>query len=231
MMLLEPRQPTLPPIIDLRCADARDVDWPDADLVLTDPPWTYASDLGVASVSAHNHYTGLSCVEIAAILGALVAPRMAMWATWPLLAEWSQATENWATWGRPKTGGAWVKSQPGDRGHYGPGFHWAGCSELVLVYTRGGGHCDRSASLRNAWIEPPRQHSRKPVEWQAQMIRRWVPAGGLVLDPFAGLGSVAEAVLLAGEGRRYMGTEIDPERHAGACALVAQTRRSTPRAG
>jgi len=31
-------------------------------------------------------------------------------------------------------------------------------------------------------------------------------------------------VLLAGEGRRYLGTEIDPERHAQALALIAQAR-------
>jgi N6-adenosine-specific RNA methylase IME4 len=226
--LLSPVTPALPSVIDIRCADARDVEWPDADLVLTDPPWVYRLNHteSYSGPMPNDIYAGLSCVEIAAILGALVAPRMAMWATWPLLAEWSQATENWAAWGRPTTGGAWVKSGPGDSGHYGPGFHWAGCSEFVLVYTCGGGHCDRSAPLRNAWIEPPRQHSRKPVEWQAQMIRRWVPAGGLVLDPFAGLGSVAEAVLLAGEGRRYMGTEIDPERHTAATALIAQARRA-----
>jgi len=218
--LLTPRIPAMPDVIDLRCADARDVDWPEADLVLTDPPWTYTQAHG-ASV-AGDHYVGLAHVEIAGILGRLQALRMAMWCTWPLLGEWTQATENWASWGRPTTGGAWVKSRAGDSGHYGPGFHWSGCSEMVLVYTNGGGHCDRSVRLRNAWIEPPTQHSRKPVEWQAQMIRRWSPPGGLVLDPFCGLGSVAEAVLVAGEGRRYLGTEIDPERHAGALSLIAQ---------
>ncbi|MDX5318864.1 MAG: site-specific DNA-methyltransferase, partial [Actinomycetes bacterium] len=160
------------------------------------------------------------------ILVHLRAPRLAMWCTWPLLGEWAatvRAPSPWP-WGMETTGGAWVKSGPGDTGHYGPGYHWSGCSEMVLIYTRGGGHCDRAAPLRNAWIEPPAQHSRKPVEWQAQMIRRWCPPGGLVLDPFAGLGSVAEAVLVAGEGRRYLGTEIDPERHAGAMALIAQRR-------
>jgi len=58
----------------------------------------------------------------------------------------------------------------------------------------------------------------------AQWIRRWVPAGGLVVDPYAGLGAVAEAVILAGGGRRYIGTEIDPERHAAAMGLIAQVR-------
>lgn len=221
MMLLPPRTPTLPDEVDLRRADAWDIEWPVADLVLTDPPWSYTQGHG-ATVAA-DHYAGMSPASIAHLLVGLRAPRLAMWATWPLLAEWTEAAAGWS-WGTPTTGGAWVKSGPGDTGHYGPGFHWSGCSELMLLYTRQGAYTDRATPLRNAWIAPPTQHSRKPVEWQAQMIRRWCPPGGLVLDPFAGLGSVAEAVLLAGEGRRYLGAEIDPERHTAAISLIAQRR-------
>jgi tRNA/tmRNA/rRNA uracil-C5-methylase (TrmA/RlmC/RlmD family) len=47
-----------------------------------------------------------------------------------------------------------------------------------------------------------------------------VPPGGLVLDLYAGLGSVPEAVVMAGEGRRYIGAEIDEDRHAAALAIV-----------
>ena len=206
-------------MIDLLCADARAIDWPAADLVLTDPPWTYTQHHG--ATVAGDHYTGLRPIEIAEILVGLDARRLTMWCTWPLLGEWEDASRGWVRWGRPKTGGAWVKSGPGDTGHYGPGYHWAGCSELVLVYTRPKSYTNRKVKLRNAWIERRAQHSRKPVAWQAQMIRRWCPPGGLVLDPFAGLGSVAEAVIVAGEGRRYMGAEIDPARHADALGLIA----------
>lgn len=78
-----------------------------------------------------------------------------------------------------------------------------------------------------AWTEPE-QHSRKPAPWQASWVEAWVPPGGLVVDPYAGLGSVAEAVVLAGEGRRYVGAEIDPRRHAKASAFV---RRAVVRGG
>ena len=77
---------------------------------------------------------------------------------------------------------------------------------------------------RDAWYSPPTEHSRKPVEWMAQMIRRWCPPGGRVVEPYAGLGAVAEAVLEAGEGRSYLGAEIDPERHLGALSLLGQWR-------
>ena len=219
MTLLTPKAPPRHPLIDLRCASCTDVDWPKADLVIADPPWTYTQVQGDAAPG--DRYACLSVEDIALHLYALYprTPLLALWLTWPLLGEWSAA---WFP--RPTTGGAWTKSGEGDAGHYGPGYWWAGCSEPVLLYSAGGAHCDRSEPLRNGWVEPPRQHSRKPSAWMAQWIRRWVPEGGLVLDPYAGLGSVAEAVVLAGGGRRYLGTEIDPERHSQALALVAQVR-------
>lgn len=204
-------------MIALHCMDAAAVHWPDADLVIADPPWSYGQRIGAGC--AEDHYAGVPTERIAALLDAIPARRLALWCTWPLLGEWTSATAGWS-WGRPRTGGAWTKSAPGDTGHYGPGYHWAGCSELVLVYTRRGSYTDRGQKLRNAWIEPRTEHSRKPVTWQAQMIRRWCPPGGLVLDPYAGLGSVAEAVEIAGEDRRYLGTEIDPTRHAAALARI-----------
>jgi hypothetical protein len=213
--LLAPVRPPARPGIDLRCASCADshspsrghvshsairgarADWPEADLVIADPPWSYVQRIGESR--AENHYRVVPTSQIVAWLER----------------EWD--------WGSPVTGGAWCKSGEGDEGHYGQGYHWAGCSELVLVYASGA-YVERAEPIRNAWVEPPGVHSRKPVEWQRQMVRRWCPPGGLVLDPFAGLGSVAEAVLLAGEGRRYLGTEIDPERHAAALALLAQVR-------
>ena len=60
------------------------------------------------------------------------------------------------------------------------------------------------------------------VGWQAEMIRRWCPPGDLVLDLYAGMGSVARATLRAGEGRRYVGAEIDEGRHRAALGLIAQ---------
>lgn len=220
MLPLTLSRPPVSPLIDLRCTDCAMVDWPDADLVIADPPWLYTQAHG--ATEAADHYAGLPVGTIATHLEALRqrAPLLAVWLTWPLLGEWQRAWPH-----APTTGGAWAKSGPGDTGHYGPGYWWAGCSEPVLLYSSGGGHCDRSEALRNALVEPPREHSRKPAAWMAQWIRRWVPPGGLVLDPYAGLGAVAEAVILAGDGRRYLGAEIDPERHRAALSLLAQVRR------
>ncbi len=113
---------------------------------------------------------------------------------------------------------------PGDVGHYGQGYHWAGCSEPVLVYTRSAGHNSR-AGLRNAWVQEPGKHSAKPIQWMKQWIERWCPPGGRVVDPYAGLGTVAEAVMEAGEGRTYLGAEISEKRHSDALGLLAQWKR------
>lgn len=222
--LLAPVRPPRRPGIDLRCASVTDITWPRADLVIADPPWRYSQGFGASG--ADDHYDTLPTETIMGHLECLaaVAPRLALWITAPLLDEWVKATANsfWS-WGPIRSMGTWVKSGEEDSGHYGQGYHWAGCAEFVLVYASGA-HTDRTEPLRNAWIEAPTLHSYKPVNWQAQWIRRWVPEGGLVLDPYAGLGSVAAATIHAGAGRRYLGTEIDPKRHAEAEALIAQVR-------
>ena len=63
-------------------------------------------------------------------------------------------------------------------------------------------------------------------EWQqnpdpaAELIRRYVPKGGLVLDPFTGVGSFGVAALAT--GRRFLGVELDDERHLEACERLAK---------
>jgi hypothetical protein len=195
------------------------------ELIIADPPWKYSEAIG-ESIAA-DHYDGLEIADIVRHLHRRrkwKSIRLALWITWPILAaDWPARLDGW---GRATTGGAWLKSDEGDEGnggHYGPGYHWAGCSEPVLIYTHGSPPCDRGVALRNAWHEAPGAHSRKPVEWMRQWLRRWTSPDGLVVDPYAGLGAVAQACML--EGRRYIGSEIDPVRHKQALGLLAQVRR------
>lgn len=224
------------PLIDLRCCSNLGIVWPESDLDVADPPWSYVQRIGATRAS--NHYACLPIREIVHQLARLRGARVAVWCTWPTVAAFLDHD----TGARAVTGGVWVKSGALERdadawdqlevakgddfdvGHYGPGFHWSGCSEPVVLATRRPGYTDRAVALRNAWVERPGEHSEKPVGWMVDWIRRWVPPGGLVCDPYAGLGSVARAVLLAGGGRRYLGTEIDPERHARALFALAEVQ-------
>ena len=220
MMLLQPKRPPQRDGIDLRCCSCDDPAWLEAAqgaaICLADPPWLYTGVVASGTVP-EDYYDGLPVRVIVEHLRAIRAPCLVVWCTWPLLGEWVEHHDGLGM--TLKTGGAWAKSD-GRSGHYGPGHWWAGCSEPVLVYGRA--ETDRGEPLRNAWLEEPGLHSRKPVAWMREWLRRWTRPGDLVVDPYAGLGSVAEACLL--EGRRYLGAEIDPERHQQAMSLLAQVR-------
>jgi len=224
----KPRPSALPErldrsLVDLRCESCEEMlerlflSVQFAALVIADPPWSYRRSHGTSR--ADDHYHTLSTEQIASHLdqASQVGWRLALWITGPLLGEWA---EHKLRWGPVVTAGAWIKSREDDSGHYGQGYHWAGCVEHVLIYTSSGSHTDRSSPLRNGWQEAPGEHSAKPIGWQTQWIRRWVPEGGLVVDLYAGLGSVAHATLLAGGGRRYVGCDLDPARHARALESI-----------
>ena len=232
--LLAARTPAAPEGIDLRCCSAdllldELAGTEGADLWSIDGPWNaYTGEgscghRGSGKAQPEAHYPTLSYSHIGAHArqaARLTKPgaRLVWWYTWPLAAEIAEHV-TLVPW-RYKTAGAWHKVD-----HHGPGFHWAGCSEPVAIYSvQGPQWRDTSIPLRNAYASKPGMHSEKPVEWLEQMVRRWVPPGGLVCELYAGLGTMARAVKRAGEGRRYIGCEIDPERHAAGVALLAQER-------
>ena len=226
--LVTPRPAPRVPGIDLRCCDVREIltklEEQTISLIVADPPWDlYKQEAGGAEPELH--YPCLTERDIGdhlelAMFGLRDDGRLALWTCWPLLVEVLDGREL-PPWLRVpgliwRTGGAWTKT-----GTLGVGYHWRGHSEPVLIGTP---YCASSgrpkANLRSGYASEPEEHSRKPAAWMADWIRAWVPPGGLVLDLYAGLGSVAEAVVLAGESRRYLGAEIDPGRHAAASTKV-----------
>ena len=50
----------------------------------------------------------------------------------------------------------------------------------------------------------------KPVELMRWLVRLVTPPGGLVLDPFTGSGTTGIAAMLEGDGRRFVGVDLDP---------------------
>lgn len=226
-----PAAPSVPGI-NLRCCDVADVlaevEPGSVSLVVADPPWSqYIQQAGQADPSAAYGVLTEDQIGEHMMRGATLLTeggRLVLWTCWPLLVEVldGRPLPPWLdvpglTW---KTGGAWSKGGPP-----GVGYHWRGHSEPVLVGTTKGAAGRASCIVRSGHHSEPEEHSRKPAPWMADWVRAWVPDGGLVLDLYAGLGAVAEAVVLAGGGRRYIGAEIDKERHASAMARVHRAWR------
>lgn len=188
-----------------------------AALILADPPWMYArSPDGAAS----DQYDCLSMEQIArsladAVVLARPGCRLGVWSTWPLDEEWMRAVlacEGWP-W-RYLTGGSWIKLG----GSPGIGHHWRGESEPIRVYAAEGATGRPRTTLASAHIERG-PHSEKPLPWLVAMVEAWTDPGDLVVDLYAGLAPLADACVLT--GRRYVGAELDPERHRRAMGMVA----------
>ena len=218
-----------PPSIDLRCCDVREMlaSVRGARLIVADPPWIYdqvgvrLADMDVPSAGGMVVYQTMSMPEIAAVIASAfdsadADARLLVWCTFPQLSTWMTACAG-SRW-RYVTGGAWGKTA-GAFGSCGVGWHWRGRAEIALLYAKGSPPTDRSVHLSNHHVSPTTGHSEKPAAWMRQWIEAWTDPGDLVVDVFAGLAPLARACALS--GRRYVGAEIDPDRHAMALTRLA----------
>lgn len=222
--------------IDLRCCSCDELiaslPIESVDFVHGDPPWAYsrAAPPGHGRVGqAGDHYEGLSTDAIARTICS-AAPKakpdtyLALWCTWPMLEEWicagarasASSLQREAVRWRQLTGGSWGKTDA----RRGIGHHLLGDTEPLLVYRRGAPRPQPPGPISNDWRAPRRNHSAKPLEVLAKIVRWACPPGGLVLDLYAGRSaSLARACMLT--GRRYLGAEIDPAKHAEAVQIIA----------
>jgi site-specific DNA-methyltransferase (adenine-specific) len=73
------------------------------------------------------------------------------------------------------------------------------------------------------------ERSKADYEWEqhaapvAELLERLVPADGLIVDPFLGVGTFGEATIAT--GRRFLGVELDEGRHKIACERLAEAAR------
>lgn len=104
-----------------------------------------------------------------------------------------------------------------DKGPMGMGWHYRRSYEVVLVGQRDAGKCnwyDETDRIENIIRHIPKviptkadHPTPKPVELPAHFITLHTQPGDVVLDPFNGGGSTAEAAKML--GRRYIGVELD----------------------
>lgn len=181
------------------------------DMLLTDPPYaTPARYYPVGNAKTRRRWSDL--LILMRWFGAALA------AVDPLLREASVGI----VFAGPTSSGAFMPAMyetfvsldhlVWDKQAIGPGFvrrqH-----ELMLIGWRPGAY-RRDGSVATVFSEPRitptrRRHpAEKPVRLLAELIDRFCPPGGRVLDPFCGSGSAIDAALAV--GRTCDGIEFDP---------------------
>lgn len=210
--------------IDLRCADIgaviKTVAPESVALVVADPPWDYQNWTDAKQGAAAHYYDGLSMYHIAAHLAhtydlAMPNAYMAVWCTFPKLAEWISHFNVFQRGGWEYiTGAVWGKTNG-----LGIGFHVRGDAELVLLYKKGAPK--PQATTSNLWLAPRIGHSEKPQKALRALLELATQPGDLVLDVYAGA-SASMARACRALGRDYVGAEIDPARHNEAMLRLSQ---------
>lgn len=122
---------------------------------------------------------------------------------------------SWKTGPPPKTRGSLVWDKGPAFGMGDLSFPWKGSWELIYVGGQGwSGRRDESVlrgHLVVTWKSLGRLHPmEKPVGLIAQLIAK-LPEIRVIIDPFAGSGSIGVAALRA--GKSFIGIEIDPTYH------------------
>jgi hypothetical protein len=214
--------------IDLRCADVSSLfaEVTGARIVHADPPWSYSNHAicrgdGTKSVLPYGvlDYAVIRDHLDAAYDAAAEDAYLLLWMTWPHIGLWFASPASATRW-TFKSGGVWAKT-----GGIGVGSHWRGDSEPLLLFTKGKPR-PRLRNLRNTYVGPRTRHSAKPDAWLGQVFDAFSQPDDLVFDLYAGLGSAARACSTI--GRRYVGAELDPDRHAEAVRLL-EAHLETPK--
>lgn len=132
--------------------------------ILVDPPWHFEvwSLPKDGGRHAARHYKTMPIAEIYALPVVELAARdcvLFLWVTWPMLQQGLKAIGSWGF--KYKTCAfAWIKADDG-KVWAGTGYWTRANSEVCLLATRG--QPKRiNADVRQAIIEPRREHSRKP---------------------------------------------------------------------
>jgi len=207
--------------VDLRCCDVMNlVTDPElqgaASIIHADFPWVYRNSQNGA---AAKHYDGDSVAMAIEHLDAawdLAAENsyLVMWLTCPFERDWFfheiPATHSGRWRWRYLSGGGWGKRVDEERERKGAGYHMRGDMERVLLYAKG--KPKPFFSYLSNWTATQRpKHSEKPVSWLREVCYTLVPPDGLIIDFYAGRGSMARAAW--SEHRRYIGAELDDKRH------------------
>ncbi|MDS3860157.1 MT-A70 family methyltransferase [Thermosynechococcaceae cyanobacterium BACA0444] len=129
--------------------------------IIADPPWAYSNRQNGA---AAKHYPTMTAAQIKALPVSKLAERdcvLLLWATNPCLPNALDVIQAWGF--TYKTAFPWIKLQNAESETlvYGTGYWIRGCSELILIASRGNAQAPRSSDLGILCSERFK-HSRKP---------------------------------------------------------------------
>lgn len=204
----------------LLCARWQDVDLPEVDAVITDPPYSERTHTGQRS----NDGKGISAISYSEMTGEL-PPTASEWMV--VFSDHKGAQRNEATLeGRGEYVFApviWAKSNPTPRlAGDGP----ASAAEYITV-ARPRKRVRDSGSRPGCYYGPSESGGvsfmgRKPMWLMRALVRDYSRPGDTILDTFAGSGTTGRAARL--EGRRCILIEQDPETAAKAARLLHPLR-------
>lgn len=108
-------------------------------VILADPAWDYETwGPGGKHRSPENHYTITSLCSMSALPVDTIAANdsvLLMWSTWPMMVQGIQLMHKWGF--TYKTGIPWLKLSKDMLPRMGTGFHSRGCSEYIMIGTKG----------------------------------------------------------------------------------------------
>lgn len=129
--------------------------------ILADPPWRFQTWSAKGAGRAPD-YSTMTMGRIAALPVELVAASdciLFIWMSWPMLEQALHVIDRWG-FTYKTCAFAWIKAN-GVEVKIGTGYWTRANSECCLLATRGQPK-RKHADVRQAIIEPPREHSRKP---------------------------------------------------------------------
>lgn len=156
-------------------------------VIVIDPPWAFNDKLTMSDVKrgAEANYNTMTMSEIAGMsvhAWSLPDSMCALWVPSSLITEGLAMLKAWGFTHKQIV--TWVKTSKSDAGlAFGMGRYFRGCTEHVLIGTRGKLAKDvLSKSERNVIMAPAMPHSKKPEDLQ-DALQRMLP--GPYLEVFA----------------------------------------------
>ncbi len=140
-------------------------------IIYADPPWLYKDKSKSHGGGAESHYPCMAVYDICNLqIPAADDSVLLLWVTYPQLEEGLKVLRAWG-FTYKTVAFTWVKVSNGNNPLMGMGRYTRANAEICLLGTKGKGCKRMSASIRNTQFYPRREHSQKPSEFRAEILK------------------------------------------------------------